>query len=334
MAQQSKISPSAWSQGFSGFSMRGCAVRERGFFYFVLEELPAHHKARQAAGDTRPTMAHLAVYYEPDTQEAWSFDELFGFPNPKLAVLRVPKPHCVVTGGQSGVYAAGSDYDGIEPPAPALVRRVRGVAGVGFAVAGERRVFQRSAPKQWDLLGGPMTLSSNQSTESVGFRDVSGFSENDIYSVGGQGDVWHWNGTEWRRCDFPSNYFLETVLCAGDGKVYITGQAGSIFVGRDDKWKLLESDALSGYYNDTVWYDDKVWLSHDSGLYVLNHQGTAESADLPPQIHVTTGYLSVGDGLMLSAGIGGASVYDGKKWEILVNHFEMQKLAGGGKGKT
>jgi len=139
--------------------------------------------------------------------------------------------------------------------------------------------------------------------------------------------VWHWNGTTWRQCSFPSNVYLRTVLCANNGNVYITGQEGVVFLGKGDQWKLISEPNSSLYYNDTVFYEDKIWLASDAGLFYLNDEHEVQAADLPPRIHVTTGFLSVGDGLMLSAGNGGISLYDGKNWKVLVNHFEMKRIA-------
>ena len=72
-----------------------------------------------------------------------------------------------------------------------------------------------------------------------GFNDVDAFSKEDMYAVGGAGDVWHCDGQRWTQLPFPSNELLYTVCCAGDGNVYITGNMGALWVGRKDRWKRL-----------------------------------------------------------------------------------------------
>lgn len=72
-----------------------------------------------------------------------------------------------------------------------------------------------------------------------GFEDIDGFNINDIYCVGGRGDVWHSDGMKWKQTHFPSNLDLYTVCCAGDGYVYISGYGGTTFKGRGDQWKQI-----------------------------------------------------------------------------------------------
>jgi hypothetical protein len=323
------LSFAQWKAGFDGFSMRGCAVRERGFYYFALEALPAGSRASAKRKDPRGAVTHLGILYEKDAAEPWSFDALYGFSSPQLAVAMHPKPHALMSGGLQGVYAAGSGYDGLEQPLPHMrPHRLRVIDGVMYAVGYKRRVFRREGPARWTLMSqGPgfEEPQGDDAIERAGFKDISGFSASDVYAVGGKGDVWHYSGSAWRRCAFPSTHYLETVLCAGDGKVYVTGQSGSVFVGAGDSWTQTEEGSFSGYFNDCVWFAGKVWLAHDSGLYVLNPKGEVIGVQLPPELHVTTGHLAVGDGVLLSAGLGGASVFDGKQWQILVNHFEMRE---------
>ncbi|MCV4592615.1 hypothetical protein OFC51_26410, partial [Escherichia coli] len=65
---------------------------------------------------------------------------------------------------------------------------------------------------------------------------VDGFSENDIYAAGGKGDVWNFDGDEWRQIHFPSNMLIESICCGQDGYVYIGAQSGTVFKGRKDQW--------------------------------------------------------------------------------------------------
>lgn len=76
-------------------------------------------------------------------------------------------------------------------------------------------------------------------TDAAGFSCVDGFSENDIYAAGGKGDVWNFDGDEWRQIHFPSNMLIESICCGQDGYVYIGAQSGTVFKGRKDQWKMI-----------------------------------------------------------------------------------------------
>ena len=46
--------------------------------------------------------------------------------------------------------------------------------------------------------------------------------------------------------------------------------------------------------------------------------GKLKEAELPAEVTASAGNLSVGDGVMLLAGMYGATVYDGKTWTRLI----------------
>ncbi|NHZ40887.1 hypothetical protein [Massilia aquatica] len=73
---------------------------------------------------------------------------------------------------------------------------------------------------------------------------MGAFSAADMYAVGSDGDVWHFEGTAWHSCPFPTDASLETVCCAGDGLVYITEINGSVWAGRSDGWTRIATARL------------------------------------------------------------------------------------------
>ena len=70
-------------------------------------------------------------------------------------------------------------------------------------------------------------------------------------------------------------------------------------------------------FKDMVWFDGKVWCTSDYGLWVIK-DGKLKEAELPAEVTACAGNLSVGDGVMLLAGMYGATVYDGKTWTRLI----------------
>ena len=67
------------------------------------------------------------------------------------------------------------------------------------------------------------------------------------------GNVWHFDGQTWRRLDFPCDIDLETVVCAGDGQVYISSEQGTTFKGRGARWQRIHEGSMSLPFKDMVW---------------------------------------------------------------------------------
>ncbi len=131
-------------------------------------------------------------------------------------------------------------------------------------------------------------------------------------------DVWSSaDGKAWKQIGFPSNVQLGTVTCAGDGKVYISGEGGSLWVGRDSTWKSIHKGSSSILWNDAAWFDGQLWLSSDcqfrvwngSELLPVTHKGELVSA---------SGHMDVRDGLLGIARPTHVWTFDGQQWRTIV----------------
>jgi len=162
--------------------------------------------------------------------------------------------------------------------------------------------------------------------DNMSFKDIDGFAYDDLYTIAGQGVLWHFNGKTWRQIDFPSNMYMESICCGGDGNVYIGAQSGTLFRGRGDKWKMVERGDMTLPFNDLVWYQDRLWGTSDYGLWTLEGDSMVR-ADVPSEITVCAGNLSVADGVMLMAGTQGAVFHDGEKWQVIFNYQQMAQNA-------
>jgi hypothetical protein len=102
-----------------------------------------------------------------------------------------------------------------------------------------RMVFRRDGKANWKSVGPTEPLPE---TGIVGFQDIAGFSAEEIYAVGWQGEIW--SGTldgRWRRVDSPVSANLNAVCCAPDGLAYAVGDGGVMVRGRGDKWEVLDT---------------------------------------------------------------------------------------------
>lgn len=139
-----------------------------------------------------------------------------------------------------------------------FTNRLKCINGYTYAVCSGRKIYKRIQPGKWELFAALPELSEQQYT--MGFDDLDAFSENDMYAVGGCGDIWHFDGANWKQLGFPTNAQLATVTCVPDGQVYVSGEGGSLWVGRNESWKksireVLQSSGmmLSGLKENSGW---------------------------------------------------------------------------------
>ena len=72
---------------------------------------------------------------------------------------------------------------------------------------------------------------------------------------------------------------------------------------------------------------NKVWGTNDYGICAFNENGE-QKLDLPDFVRSSTGYMAQGDGVLVIAGMYGASMYDGKEWSSLVDLVDLYKKYG------
>lgn len=306
---------------FQGFNISDCVVRKKDIFYLVVKQ--AYNTAKDAPSEFSRVKRVLPCFLNKPRDDRWSRSVLNKFDHLCGGVTAHPIEQFVGVDLSGAVYVIGSGDHGVENPILGWreggpdrggIRKTRTIQGYLYAVGGGRTCIRREQKNLWH---GFTKDIPNGANSDDGFDDIDGFSTSDLYCIGGAGDVWHFNGEKWKQCAFPSNVYLESVCCAGDGFVYIGGQSGVVFKGRGDEWKRIHKDNMSLPFKDMVWYQGKVWCTSDYGLWVIENDKLKE-ADVPAEVRACSGNLSVGDGVMLLAGIFGAAYHDGSNWQILV----------------
>lgn len=87
-----------------------------------------------------------------------------------------------------------------------IVKRVVRAAGQIYALGDYRRICLRIGKDRWAGLGTegkgvPLPGESGSiDVDTLGFSEMSAFTPDDMYAVGGDGDVWRFNGVTWRDC--------------------------------------------------------------------------------------------------------------------------------------
>jgi hypothetical protein len=323
-------------KNISGYHLVGCGVRNAQRFYFVARNDRQANNA-SAISEAGVDKRVIEFFLDVPLERRMGRVTLSGLELVVGSVAKFPIEQMVVVDSMAEVYAVGSGVKGVESAISKFIdkknlgaiSRVRTIGGYVYAVGSAHTVCRRLGKNDWESLNFNLRRETREDfddedqSNDMFFQDIAGFSENDLYTIAGRGVVWHCDGKKWMQVPFPSNMNLHSVCCAGDGNVYIGAQSGTLFCGRDNRWKMIHKGEFSLPFKDIVWHAGKVWCTSDYGLWTMEN-GKLVVADVPDEIKVCSGHLSVADGVMLMAGHSGAAFHDGKKWQVIFNKFEME----------
>src|SRR5213083_2399530 len=156
-----------------------------------------------------------------------------------IAVARMPSAKVIGVGeeGDVAVYLGGgkSLKEKISPE-PVLIRNARAISGHVYACGMKRQVYERVDEGKWVDVSAPFP----EANVTAGFEAVDGYSQNEIYAVGWNGEIWEYDGSQWADRSSPTNVILSAVHCAPNNLVYVAGQQGVLIRGRNSSWEIVE----------------------------------------------------------------------------------------------
>lgn len=324
-----------WERFCKGFTIYDCAFGFGNRYAFLMyEQTNSPHR------DPLPETRFLFARMERPIERRFYRVQFNHFNFARIAYTEGQTQEYIAVDIGGNVYSYDKDRDGEEPKHPwqlkgsdlaGIITKVVRIGESVYTVGGPRRMHKRLGIGQWQDMTANLPIPTDFIQEKSGaslsyiWRDASGFSESDIYVTGGLGDVFHFNGKQFNKLSFPSNELLHNVCCAGDGNVYIGGNMGSLYVGRENKWKKLADGTSSVPFKDIAWFAGKLWCGSDYGLWELK-DGKLIRAEIPAEVQLVSGAIDISpDGkLMLTAGPSGAALFDGTKWEVLFSSYELE----------
>ena len=322
---------------FHRYYITDCAVRSKDMFVFLADRRYTDEEVAEEeenGSDFAYRDKRAVTYFRQKPPAAQWFGTLYeGHGYMLVGAAEKPLNQCIaIDRSEDYLSAIGSgifDEENLAPPLPnnpdrGGIRKIKTLNGYAYVCGGNRSFGKRLGKEQW--------FSHNDSIPHVkgagrdeGFDDFDGFSESDIYAAGGKGDVWHYDGNAWRQIPFPTNSWVKSVCCGGDGQVYISCYEGLTFMGREDRWKKIYSGGIPLGWTDMVWYEDRVWCTNENGLWTIHEGKVTYASDLPSEITVCSGSLYVNDGVMLLAGMGGAAFRENGQWHSIFLSGSLEK---------
>lgn len=203
------------------------------------------------------------------------------------------------------------------PSANGPLIEVRAVAnGHAYAVGTARQAYRKEGEDNWVRLDQTCKPSSGEKRAEVCFHSIDGFAENDIYAVGWNGEIWHYDGQSWEQKISPTNLSLFKVRCCKDGYVYACGQLGTIIKGRDDTWEVLEQEETEESLRGLAYFKGEVYISSVHFVYKISEKGL-EQIDIYHN-PISCLELDAIDDLMISVGAKDVFLFDGITWTKLI----------------
>ncbi len=333
-----------FAKHLADFTVFDCAVCSPDLFYFIAFDQRCRYNH-----DKRLIACHRA---DGNAMPQWSSTPLTAWDSTTLAYS--PEEGACLAAFCRSVHVQGSAGSGWEDDIPlddtqkigcrGGIERLKEIDGALYACGSARTVGVRRGAGQWQWILADLPVMDADDDSSFGgtFEDIDGFSSKDIYVVGGNNDVWQYDGDRWQRVDFPQRTSgkLEAVCCGGDGNVYIaaTGDDGNFFYGREGAWITVKfKSRLTLDVQDMVWFDGRLWLSGSGAggnvWWVENDR--LVKADVPSDVLgncvddflAASVRLSVRNGVLLLAGKYGAAYRQGGAWHLLFNYRKMLGLA-------
>lgn len=340
-----------WDEFMDGFMVRDCTIgfedgrlgfllfqemdtddhMEDGFDIWILSvrlNAPMESRFFALPADDLSVSGQLSSAWSPNTSELVAVGAGQSVYAYKPKTYKGQEPGIPFEGGKLRPDAAGEF-------GCAIYKTVR-VGTTVFALGTPFRIFERTGPNQWREhidIPIPSELGSSDRTvfraalDECAFQDMAGLSEDDLYAVGQAGTIWRRKGGLWKQMPFPSNLGLHTVAVAPDGTAYVTDMRGSVWKGREDRWERIVESNRTLAYEDSVWFNGRLYCTNDSsGCFVLEdgqmvaaHRCAHDPMPAETAVHGHRLDVSPDGKQLLLAGNQGATLYDGKVWTVLFN---------------
>jgi hypothetical protein len=158
----------------------------------------------------------------------------------------------------------------------------------------------------------------------AGIQDLWGFSQSDVWAVGGQGRgvALHWDGSSWRQVPLPTSEPLRGIWGASPGDVWAVGLNGTVLRWNGAEWRRFPAPttepltAVSGTSSSDVWLVGPTLALHWDGQGLSETPGWTPLRAEPDDEYLPsrTSVWAIGAGDVVAAGGQLCQRWNGKAW--------------------
>jgi hypothetical protein len=152
------------------------------------------------------------------------------------------------------------------------------------------------------------------------FTSIDGPHGNDIYVVGHDGEVQHFDGHEWQQCDSSTDEILLRVRCADDDLVWACGFNGTLLRGNASQgFKNVSAYDMNVIFHDLCLYAGMPYLASNDGLFRFDgHRIESVPLQFADGDNAVCA-LDARDGVLWCFGYRAIATFDGGQWRHITH---------------
>ncbi|MEM9453696.1 MAG: hypothetical protein AAGF11_05925 [Myxococcota bacterium] len=151
-----------------------------------------------------------------------------------------------------------------------FVHSMRRLGGRLLACGGQHSVFVRT-DKGWQHYDQGIFQDSPEGLVERSFCDIDGSAFDDVYCVGWNGAIAHFDGRRWALLEPPTDTVLYRVMCRSRDEVYLCGANGNLFRGnRRAGWQYLGLEQSEELLYSMAWFAGALYVCSSGGLWRLD----------------------------------------------------------------
>ncbi|MBS0184531.1 MAG: hypothetical protein JSS39_19255 [Nitrospira sp.] len=188
----------------------------------------------------------------------------------------------------------------------------REIDGQPFVCGDQGQVYKRTG-KGWIHIDEGLLQTERIKREQLSLNGIDGTSSDDLYVVGDNGKIFHFNGRHWTDVSFRTNVHLERVKCVNKQEIYVCGDHGTFLRGNHEGWEMIGDPEMEGNIWDIEPYNGDIYLAVEDTLMVYHNEELSKvETGLKRQIDAYR--LSARNGVLWSIGESHLACFDGKHW--------------------
>jgi hypothetical protein len=232
-------------------------------------------------------------------------------PAPARGTFLLAKDGTVVLITPEGRSREGIPDAGTGPGKLGYVSVIREIGGDFFACGVKGQVYKRQGTDWIHFDEGVRNPADGAPPPSL--YGIDGISPSDIYVVGENGSIWHWDGSRWARELAPATDTLRWVRTFASDRVFACGRNGTFLRRASKEWESLSDPHIRTHFWCLEEFEGNIYLAGADGLYRYDGKALKPiDTGLTPKLDGNRLYAN--DGVLWSIGMERLGFFDGKKW--------------------